>query len=98
MNAIAAMRWSHSAGIYCPRSEPKTTPSNVTDINASEAPKKTDIAALDFEVIVITASCVLSPSSAKNNVANAVQKIFHSIVTKVYDGDFGLANGGQMQQ
>src|SRR5690606_31125831 len=82
MNAAATMRLSHSAGTYSVRTPPTATAKSVTTISAADAPKKTDsFDAHEFveAVIVITASCVLSPSSARKSVKKAVPKSFHSI-------------------
>ena len=83
INATATIRCSHSVGTYWLSTPPNNTPSSVTVINAKLAPRNTETFDSVLAVIVITASWVLSPSSAKNKVKNAVPNIFQSI-TIVY--------------
>jgi hypothetical protein len=67
---------------------PTSTPSNVTRTNAALAPRKIEsFDAFGCADIVITASCVLSPSSAKKRVKNAVPKSFHSISDSLTNSD-----------
>lgn len=54
------------------------TPIKVTTTRAAEAPRNTGINLLLWVDSVNTASCVLSPNSAKNSIQNAVKNSFQS--------------------
>ncbi len=60
---------------------PNNTPIKVTNAKPKEAPRKTAHGALDCETREKTASCVLSPNSAKKIVHKEKKKTFQSTLS-----------------
>ena len=73
MNAIAAARLIQTSGKIIPTTLPTTTPIAETAVKAKAEPMKTAQGRLDCAAIVIAASCVLSPISARKITPNVVR-------------------------
>jgi hypothetical protein len=79
MNSTAAALDSTDSGTYFVTISPAQTPIPVSSTIARDPPQKTESGCLLDADIVITASWVLSPNSARKITEKAVRSCFHAI-------------------
>src|SRR4029078_5806896 len=81
IKATAAVRLTQSKGTYSPITPQTITPSAETAASARLAPMNTAQGFFVCAAIVIAASCVLSPISARKIIPNVVSRTRRSMVT-----------------